>query len=70
MFNPFPPSFDLCVNAYAMSLLRLHRLSAIWKNWPFGEESEVLADSAVLQVENVSNGEEQLFETVLATTVS
>lgn len=40
-----------------MSLLRLQRLAATWKSWLFGQESEVLSDSAALQVKNVSNGE-------------
>lgn len=39
-----------------MSLLHLHRFLMLWKNCMFGQESEVLADSAALQVENVSNG--------------
>ncbi|XP_016107124.1 rap guanine nucleotide exchange factor 6-like [Sinocyclocheilus grahami] len=40
-----------------MSLLRLHRLSVIWKNWMFNQDADV-SDSGSLQVENASESDD------------
>lgn len=40
-----------------MSLLRLHRLSVIWKNWVFNQDAEV-SESDSLQVENASESDD------------
>lgn len=40
-----------------MSLLRLHRLSVIWKNWMFNQECE-----HVFQVENSKDNEDSILQ--------
>lgn len=40
-----------------MSLLRLNRLSVIWKNWMFNQDAEISA-AASLQVENTSDSDD------------
>lgn len=40
-----------------MSLLRLHRLSVLWKNWMFNQEPE-----HVFQVENSKDNEESILQ--------
>lgn len=40
-----------------MSLLRLHRLSVIWKNWIFNQECE-----HVFQVENSKDNEDNILQ--------
>lgn len=39
-----------------MSLLRLHRLSVIWKNWMFNQDADA-SDAGSFQVENTSEGD-------------
>lgn len=45
------------MNAVHMSLLRLHRLSVIWKNWMFNQDADA-SDAGSLQVENTSESDD------------
>lgn len=46
-----------CKWSLLMSLLRLHRLSVIWKNWVFNQECE-----HVFQVENSKDNEDSILQ--------
>jgi len=49
-------------NAVHMSLLRLHRLSVVWKNWMFNQDPEASDAGSSSQVENASESDDDALQ--------